>query len=484
MEGLPDRVRLCDDLLRFERDGRVMLVSGTEMRPLVINRGSEYVEELLAGIEIDGAVDSLVHGEDDATLVRSLLEHRIVLCAEEQPRPSQTCKPDPAAPPQGMSLYLLLAQNCNQACVYCLNGEETYHRGNKLKMTEEVAFKAVEVCLDRIAPGGSLEIVFFGGEPLLNWDLAKKVITHCEDDLKSRYPDKSWRFHLTSNLTVMPPDLIEWITRHKIGVLCDVDGPPELHNKTRPFRNGKGSFAKTAKHVAALREAGIEVGLRATVTSHNVDRMVEIARTHKELGGNGSAYVPVNAVTSDEDILGESLLPDPARYARGLAELAESGVWELEQLFPFNQFLGSVVPGMRQSHACGAIWGNTPVVDVNGDIYACIYLVGLPEYRTGNVFAGDGFPNMGIVNRLLDVLDVDHIEDCAACPYRYVCASGCPVGRLSIMGNPGASESVKEYTQQVKCLAVRVMVETILWRCAERAHEELQASTSEQAAVC
>jgi len=479
---LPARVKLTENLLVFEKDGMMVLVNGAEMRPLLVRRGGGFIRRFVADADQIGETAEILRRYRDEPLLQTLLGHRI-LVAEDDPEqyPPVNCGRH-AGPRAGMSLYLLLSQGCNLRCLYCLNGEETYRRSAGVLMSEEVAFRAVEMCLEKLAPGGELEIVFFGGEPLLNWPLAKTTILYCEELLREKFPDRSWRYHLTSNLTFLPTDFVEWAKRYRISILCDVDGPASLHNQTRPFKNGKGSHRRITENISRLRREGIAVALRSTVTARNVDHMVAVAEHHRELGGAGCAFVPVNAVTSDEEILPAALLPDPARYAAGLKAVFESGLWEAERLFPFNQYLQMLKPGVRMALPCGAPYGNTPVVDAHGDIYACIYLVGIKAYKIGSVFAKEGFPNESVTARMMEVLSVDNIPECRRCGFRYICASGCPVGKLLIEGNPKASQEVVRYTKEIKCAGIRAVVESLLWHYAAACEEK--TAPPEERVVC
>ena len=78
--------------------------------------------------------------------------------------------------------------------------------------------------------------MFFGGEPLSNWPLVKEIILHTED-LKKKHEGKLVKYHVTANLSLLPADLIEWAKKYNVTFLCDVDGPPEIHDRCRPFKN-------------------------------------------------------------------------------------------------------------------------------------------------------------------------------------------------------------------------------------------------------
>jgi uncharacterized protein len=278
------------------------------------------------------------------------------------------------------SLYLLLSHSCNQCCIYCLNGKKTYKKSQNLMMPEEVALASIQNSFSTISDEGRMEIVFFGGEPLLNWDLAGKIIEYCEKKLVPENPTKTIAYHLTSNLTIFPDDLIETAKKYKMTFLVDIDGPEEIHNKTRPFIDGSGSFKKTAENIRKLVEAGLKVSLRATITSHNDSFMMDIAKTHKELGGESCAFVPLNPVDSDDNLLPLSLCPSTKKFARGLKEVFHSKIWPVKNLYPFNEYMVRLQPLYRNQWGCGAPFGNTPVITASGEIFSCIYLVGNKKY--------------------------------------------------------------------------------------------------------
>lgn len=388
---------LSDMLISLEHDGKRLLMDGRHITPLVIDKGGDKVLEFLETCRTSKNRDSILQEWNDPQLLDALIAHGIIY----QSHPSLTttksksctncgsenCGAEEKFKPRGLSLYLLLTQYCNLACIYCLNGNETYRKSEHPIMEENVAFAAIEQGLESLSTGGMLDIIFFGGEPLMNWALAKAIILHCEQNLRPRYSDKNWKYHFTTNLTIFPDDLIEWVKRYKITFLVDIDGPEDIHNLLRPSINNKrNSFLQTTNNLSKLIDAGIEVALRTTVTRYNVEHMLEITQLHRDLGGSASAFVPLNPINSDEICFPSTLYPDPSRYSYNLEKVLNSGIWPLEKIHPANSFLNRIVPGAKQHIACGAPFGNTPVVDVEGDIYACIYLVGNPRFLLGNTF--------------------------------------------------------------------------------------------------
>ncbi len=481
-EGLTQQsLTLTKNLIMLEK-GRdeLLLVNSIEFRPLYIKKGRDYIKKFLEAVRGLGTVESIKKAfPADTELLNLLMDHRIIIHAvDEKKSPDKAdISFDKKARDEkiGMSLYLLLSQSCNLGCIYCLNGIKTYNKDKNLKMTEEIAYKSVERCLDSVSPGGKLEIVFFGGEPLLNWPLAKKVITYCENNLAKRCKDKEIRYHITSNLTILPNDLIKWAKRYNITFLCDIDGPEDIHNECRPYKNGKGSHARIVKNIERLTNSGLKVALRSTITRRNQDCMLEIAKHHKELGGTGSAFVPVNPVNSDEDILPETMMPSISKMASGLAKVYKSKVWDTQDLFPFNVYATHLRDGGRSVTGCGAPYGNTPVVDVNGDVYPCIYLVGIKRFYLGNIL-NENYPDDNVFDWMMDFLHVDNMEECKECAWRYICGGGCPVGKLTVFENPMASRKTVKYCSGIRCDYTKKVIELLLWDLAREAGSSVEGA--------
>ena len=184
-----------------------------------------------------------------------------------------------------VTLYLLVGESCNLTCIYCLNGPLTYRKDNRASMSPAVAWRSVAMCLEGLEPGGCVEVAFFGGEPLLHWPRVKEVIRGCEDRLKPAHPDKRIHYHLTSNLTLCPPDLADWVAHYDITVLCGVDGPPEIHDRCRTYPGGGPSHARSAATIGRLVRAGARVTLRTTITSANHDCLDRVAAHQRRAGG-------------------------------------------------------------------------------------------------------------------------------------------------------------------------------------------------------
>lgn len=373
-----------------------------------------------------------------------------------------------------MSLYLLVTHACNLACVYCFNGDASYQRSCPPAMRDETADAAVDWALRRLDPHGTLEIVFFGGEPLLRWPLVRRVVDRCEQTLRSRHPNVTFHYHLTSNLTSLPRDLIEVARRVSMTFLCDVDGPQEVHDRLRPHAKGRASHEATARVIRALTDAGLAVSLRATVTSANAVDLGAVVAHHRHLGGCSSALVPLNPIDSDQVAVPERWLADPGCLASGLAAAFEDRAFPADALHPFSEALPRVARRERRRIACGAPYGCTPVVDAAGDLYPCIYFVGIPWLRMENVLAPEPARAHGVLSQLLASLDVDATE-CRTCGIRYLCSGGCPAMRVLARGRPDLLP-MQRYARDCSCAVGRTVTEKLLWSEAR--------STDQRHAAC
>jgi len=206
--------------------------------------------------------------------------------------------------------------------------------------------------------------------------------------------------------------------------------------------------------------------------------MLATTKLHKQIRGASSAFVPVNIVNSDGEILPDDLIPSVNVLRGSVQELYDCQEWELPNLFPFSSYMGNVAPGHRSVVGCGAPYGNTPVVDVNGDVYPCIYLVGIPSYLFGNVMDGT-YPQMKILQDMGDGLHVDGRSDCRSCNWRYLCGGGCPVQHLIVKGREHElTPKARAYCENLTCGYTKEILTVLLWDAAEKADKDFRFETA------
>ena len=161
----------------------------------------------------------------------------------------------------------------------------------------------------------------------------------------------------------------------------------------------------------------------------------------------------------------------PGGRLRFVTDWKDYADWALERLFPFSTFRSKIQPGNYCVLGCGAPFGNTPVVDVNGDVYPCIYLVGIKRYNQGNVLSGS-YPDPAVALRLVEELHVDQRPDCKGCSWRYLCGGGCPVQMLAIAGRSDLSPKAQDYCERINCEYTKKVLEVLLWEYAEQAEQQ------------
>lgn len=465
-----EQFRVAAGLASLERAGEHILFNPAAVNPIYFPRGGEQALALLRTLGEAGPLTRQAADLCPPHLFDFFVAHGLIVPLAPPAEASGTCRCQAGAGlAPARSLYLLLTHACNQACLYCLDGRSTYQEAPTLIMSAAVARDALRTVCESIVADGRMDVIFFGGEPLLNWPLAKAVIAYCEEVLKPAHPDQTFTYHLTTNLTLFPDDLIAVARRHAITFLVDIDGPAEIHDRIRPLKNSArhgSSFRKSADHIGRLRDAGLPVALRATVTSHNHDRLLEVTHTHQALGGSGSAFVPLNAVDSDEWIMPLELCPDPARYAEGLRQVYRDGLWPVTALFPFNDYLTRLRPNPQPGLGCGAPFGNTPVITADGRVFSCIYLVGIERFALGDLALND-FPRPAVMAQMQAIAAAPTRTECADCAFRQLCGGGCPVGKFTIAGNAKASPAIVRYTQDVVCATSRTVLTELLWDQAQ-----------------
>jgi len=458
---------LCDPVIFLTRNNKeCLLTNGRHLDPLYFSEGKDFVVQFLNDLSVNGSRSLLAPLHPDYERLIDLFLAFNILNSGSTENQEDICPKSKSFPlgEDGFALYLLLTQFCNLSCIYCLNGDITYQKKSKLKMPEDIAFKAVNFFSKRLNEGANGEIILFGGEPLLNWETAKNVTRYCESELKSKIKGKL-SYHLTSNLASIPPDLVSWGKEYNAGILCDIDGPEELHDKLRPFINGKGSFSRISPNIRKLVSEGFELTLRATITSHNVKSMVQIAQTHKDLGGRRTAFVPVMPITSDECALPLDWYPDPQVFADGLLDVLKSGIYKINDISPISEMLRDLL--IRENLCCcGAPFGNTPVVDVNGDIYPCIYYVGLERLKIGNVQDPDNL-NLAPLHWLSEKTDIDRNESCGDCEYRFLCHGGCPASWITAQASGLSTPEAIGYGRSVACAVKKTIIPFLLWYLVE-----------------
>jgi len=362
------------------------------------------------------------------TLMKTLRSLRLVAHEENAAPPAERgAEPEGAPGPSEFPVThvgLFLAQECNMRCVYCYGNAGGY-AGSGL-MDESTAMRAVDWLLENSGSARELGISFFGGEPLLNFPLMRKLVPYARKNAVER--GKMMSFSMTTNGSLLTDEIIAFIREEEIHPLISFDGPPEVQNSQRPFKDGSGSYDTVASNVRKLLKVLPHVPARATLRG-DVDP-ARIRQGMKQAGFSSCHMAPSSPVLLNG--------PDPTADADGASERMAASLravhrQELEELLlavrerkiekdrppPALGAVYGLATGKKQHYGCG-IGKTMAAIAVNGDIYPCHRFTGLTTMRLGNIASY----RAGALNNYHRAF-VDNLPECKACWARYFCGGGC-----------------------------------------------------------
>lgn len=339
-------------------------------------------------------------------------------------------KPQPDAPIK--SLCLNVAHDCNLRCKYCFASTGDFGGGRKL-MPFEVGKAALDFLMDKSGPRRNLEVDFFGGEPLMNFDVVKQLVKYGRTEEKKR--GKNIRFTTTTNAVLLDDEKADFINREMSNVVLSADGRREVNDRTRPRADGTGSYDEIMKNISRFvkKRGDKEYYVRGTFTRENLDFSKDVLH----LVDAGFTQVSVEPVVTDaksQYALREEDLPTIFKQYEILAtELLKRR--KEGRSFNFFHFMIDLDEGpclIKLLRGCGC--GNEYVaVTPEGDIYPCHQFVGRPEYIMGNVMTG-GISRPEIKNSFAGA-NILTKHGCADCWARFFCGGGCDANNSAYCGD-------------------------------------------------
>lgn len=316
---------------------------------------------------------------------------------------------------QFKALCLHMAHTCNLRCSYCFAGDGEYSGGTKL-MPLEVSKKAVDLLLTKSGSKKNVEIDFFGGEPMLNFEVVKETVAYAQAEQK-KY-NKEVHFTITTNGTILDEDSLEFINQYMDNVVISIDGRKKIHDKYRLYADGSGSYdlsISNAKKIVAGRE-NKSYFVRGTFTRENLDFSNDV----KHLASFGFKDISIEPVTGGEyDLTDEELDMVLEEYEKFSKDYAKQDKYTF---YHFNISLYKSPCIYKRITACGAGF-EYGAVTPDGDIFACHRLAGEEEFKMGTVDDTDF--NLELADRMRDN-SVENIEKCTTCWAKYFCSGGCP----------------------------------------------------------
>lgn len=357
------------------------------------------------------------------------------------------------------ALCLHIAHTCNLNCSYCFASQGKYH-GDRAVMSFEVGKRALDFLVENSGTRRNLEVDFFGGEPLLNFDVVKQLVAYARSIEKEC--NKNFRFTLTTNGMLIDDDVIDFANREMSNVVLSLDGRKEIHDRFRVDYNGKGSFDTIVPKFQKLVEArgGKNYYMRGTFTHANPDFLEDI-KTMLDLGFTELSMEPVVCASGDpaeltsEDI--EIVKEQYEKLAELMLERREKG-----NPFTFYHYMLDLKGGpciYKRISGCGS---GTEYLAVTpwGDLYPCHQFVGDESFRLGNIY--DGVTNLEKQNEFANC-NVYSREECRSCWARLYCSGGCAANAYHSTGSvTGVYKSGCElFKKRMECAIMLAVQEAV-----------------------
>lgn len=310
-------------------------------------------------------------------------------------------------------ITLMLTQDCNLACKYCYGGESGGFKSRGSKMTLETAKSVINYLLVTSPNSSVYRILFFGGEPLLNFEVMQDTVSYCEE--VEAIAGKKFAFGMTTNATLLNDTIISFLESKKMDITISLDGDKIVHDSNRYFPNKKGSYDIVITNINKLKVKSIPFSIRATITNDFFDQYDAI---HKYLSSLGATGVHISHA-SIYDGINEHVMSDsygePSLFYDEYYEKPESIKNEFTE-----HLIYAIKSASKRKVFCGFMRGCTAVTST-GDFYPCHRFVGMKGYKFGNLKNGI---NRNAMMKILDGID-NATKKCEDCFARYICQRHC-----------------------------------------------------------
>jgi uncharacterized protein len=351
------------------------------------------------------------------------------------------------------SMCLNVAHSCNFACKYCFAKKGSYGNSEEL-MSPEIAKKAIDFLTEASGGNSNLEVDFFGGEPLLAYNTVKETIIYT----KREYPDKKWRFTITTNGSFLDEEKEKFLYQNDVSMVLSLDGDKNTNDKFRVLKDGAGTFDMVfpkIKDIADHRSLSEGYYIRGTYTKENL----EISKTVMDLRDMGYKFISLEPVVSKDEIsiTEEDLVILKSEYeklAKKYIESQKEGEWKF---FHFNLDLEAGPCVQKRVNGCGA-GVEYIAISPSGDIYPCHQFDGVREAKLGNI-------NTGIINKELQEQFrkenyLFNKDKCKKCWAKFYCGGGCLANNYNINGSIA-------HTYSIGCEIQKMRIEAALYVYSE-----------------
>ncbi len=330
------------------------------------------------------------------------------------------------------ALCLHIAHACNLSCKYCFAEEGLYHGKKAELMPYEVGKQALDFLVANSGNRRNLEVDFFGGEPLLNFDVVKQLVAYGRELEKTH--DKHFRFTLTTNGVLLNDEIMEFANREMDNVVLSIDGRKEIHDMMRPFQRGDGSYDIILPKFQKFAESRGQQKYyaRGTFTHNNLDFSEDVLHL-ADLGFKQISVEPVVAQSTDDYALQEEDLPKLfEEYDKLAAEMVKRHGTDKD--FTFFHFMIDLEGGpcvYKRLSGCGS-GTEYMAVTPTGELYPCHQFVGTEGFKMGDVWTGITNTEMQTQFKGCNVYSRPACKDCFA---KFYCSGGCAANAYNFTGD-------------------------------------------------
>ena len=329
------------------------------------------------------------------------------------------------------ALCLHVAHTCNLNCAYCFASQGKYH-GDRALMSFEVGKRALDYLVEHSGARRNLEVDFFGGEPLMNWDVVKQLVEYARSIEKEK--NKNFRFTLTTNGVLIDEDVIEFSNREMSNVVLSLDGRKEIHDRLRVDFAGNGSYDRIVpkfKEFVASR-GGRNYYMRGTFTHANPDFTKDVFHM-ADMGFTELSMEPVVCAENDP----AALTPEDIEIVKKEYETLAFEMMKRKKEgrpFTFYHYMLDLTGGpciYKRISGCGS---GTEYMAVTpwGDLYPCHQFVGEEAYKLGNIW--DGVTNTALREEFRSCNAYSRPE-CHDCWAKLYCSGGCAANAYHASGS-------------------------------------------------
>lgn len=329
------------------------------------------------------------------------------------------------------ALCLHIAHDCNLKCKYCFAEEGEYH-GKRELMSLEVGKKAIDFLIKASGKRKNLEVDFFGGEPLMNFDVVKGIVEYARS-IEKEY-GKNFRFTITTNGILLNDEIMDYINKNMHNVVLSIDGRKEVHDRMRPRAGGQGSYDNIVPKFQKLAESRNQTDyyVRGTFTRYNLDFGKDVLHL-ADLGFKQISVEPVVADPSEdyaiqeEDLAG--IFAEYEKLAKDIIERRKNGQW-----FNFFHFMIDLTGGpcvTKRLVGCGS-GTEYLAVTPTGDLYPCHQFVGQEQFKMGTVYTG---VEKTSIRKDFEQCNVYNKPVCQNCWAKFYCSGGCVANSYNSHGD-------------------------------------------------